>query len=292
MNSVSNQSLDLSIIIVNYNGAAFIATCLDAIFNHKSKYSYEVIIVDNYSQDESLAILDKYKSKIKLIVNEVNLGFGKANNQGLKIAQGKFIFYLNSDAFLLENTIDKLIDFFKNTKDAGLVAPQLLNQDGTTQFNGSIFSKFIFNTEKPKAIGFVAAAAILSSKKLLDKIGGFDENFFFYNEDIDLCKSILKLGHKIYYVPEIKVIHVGGASTKSIREDAVVEGFRGGLYLCKKHYGNVIYQIYRGFLGFYLLVSIVILSLMGFVMNKYLILRNAYCRILVLLIKDKVTRDI
>ena len=288
MNSL--KPIDLSIIIVNYNGAKFIADCLDTIFTHKTKYTYEIIVVDNHSQDNSLAILNDYNTRIRLIVNEANLGFSKANNQGLAVARGKFILFLNNDAFVQENAVDQLIDFFKSAKDAGLVAPQLLNKDGSTQYNGSILSKFIFNTNKPKTTNFVVAAAILSSKEILVKVGGFDENFFFYNEDIDLCKSILKLGYKIYYVPEIRVVHFGGASTKSIKEEAVVEGFRGGLYLCKKHYHPLVYQSYRVILGVYLSISIVVLSVFGAFNKNSANLKKAYGKILTLLVKNQITR--
>lgn len=246
-NSAPSVSVRISIIIVNYNGATFLRECLDSILASQTRHTYEIIVVDNESQDHSLEVMTPYvvTKKIRLIMNSVNTGFSYANNQGIQAARGDYIFLLNNDTRLTPDALEKLTDYIISHPETGIVAPQLLNGDGSLQFQGSVLGHWRYKSDKPRRISFVTGAAMMMSAAFLEKIGGLDENFFFYNEDIDLCKQVLKQGLAIIYLPSAKIIHYGGLSTTGRKAASVIEGYRGGLYLCYKHYGSVIYWLYR-----------------------------------------------
>lgn len=237
--------MDISIIIVNYNGEKIIKECLDSILSYQSNYSMEIIVIDNASKDQSSAILSKYSNRIQIVQNPDNKGFATANNQGLKIATGKFIFLFNNDAILLPKTLDTLINYLNNHPEVGAVAPQLLNPDRSNQQYGSSLGQWMYSKTDTRYVSFISGAAILMQKSVLEKLGGLDENFFFYNEDIDLCKQLMKKGYKIAFMPTAQVIHYGGVSTQTRKASSVIEGVRGGLYLWYKHYPRIAFQIYR-----------------------------------------------
>ncbi len=276
----SNDSPEVSVIIVNYNGKDILKKSLTALFATSKDISLEVILVDNNSQDDSLAKIKEFENQIILIKNQENTGFGKANNQGLKLAKGKYILLLNNDALLHENALKEMVKFIKENKNCGVVCPKLLNLDGSLQIHGSSLGKLFFKTEKPQAKSFLPAAVFLIRTDLFREIGGFDENFFFYNEDLDLCKNIIKKGFKLYYLPTVSATHIGGFSSKNLKEEGIVEGFRGGLYFCKKHYGVLVYTLYKGILKPYLHLAIFWLSIFAKSNEDKIKIKNAYKKIL------------
>ena len=237
--------MDLSIVIVNYNGVSFLTGCLDAIFDGMLNCTFEVIVVDNASQDQSLSVLDRYHHPLKRIDNTDNRGFAAANNQGVAIAQGRYVFLLNNDTVVAPDAIQTLVDFFDSHPHTGILSPQLLNRDGSLQGHGSGLMKWRYTGSQPVSVGFVTGAAMMMTRALYRQIGGFDENYFFYNEDLDICKTVKKLNRTIIYLPTAKVTHFGGLSTATRKRASIVEGYRGGLYFCKKHYGLVVYALYR-----------------------------------------------
>ena len=242
--------MDLSIIIVNYNGAPFIQGCLDSVFGSHTHYGYEVIIVDNASRDGSVPILRACGHPITLIENATNVGFSAANNQGVAQSTGRYIFLLNNDTVVESDTIQCLLDYFTGHSDVGIVAPQLLNRDGSLQGHGSGLMKWRYSGKKAIEVSFVTGAAMMVSREVYLRVGGLDENYFFYNEDLDFCKMIQKLGYSIIYLPSARLTHFGGLSTATRKRESIVEGYRGGLYFCKKHYGSSVYILYRFILFF------------------------------------------
>lgn len=272
--------LDLSIIIVNYNGEQTLQECLDCVFSHQTRFTYEVIVVDNASRDSSIDELKRYGSRITLIQNKENRGFSAGNNQGLAKAKGEYIFLLNNDAILQDNTIDQLILFLKEHPTVGAVGPRLLNPNGSIQQTGSILGQWMYRADQPRKVSFLSGAALMAKKSLLDELDGLDEAFFFYNEDIDLCKRILKKGLKLAYLPNAPVIHYGGVSTKTRKAASIVEGFQGGLYLCKKHYPKLVYWLYKLILFIYLLIAIPVLGVLSFFQARHKELYSAYRSIL------------
>ena len=257
-----DSSMDLSIIIVSYNTKSLTLACLNSIFGEGSDLAYEVIVVDNGSKDGSVEALTNLKEsqnqKLKLLENKENLGFSKANNQGIKIAKGNYILLLNSDTEIISGALDKLVAFANNTPDAGVIGAKLLNPNGSTQpsclnlpslslavreyFLGEkgLTSKFFPQTKQASPVDAVVGAAFLITQQAIRKVGLLDERYFFYFEDLDYCRKVKKSGLKTYYLPDATVIHYHGASGKSEGE--------------KQQTNKLIAssKVYHGMVGYYL----------------------------------------
>ena len=150
-----------------------------------------------------------------------------------------------------------MVKFMDTNPQAGACGPKLLNLDGTIQRQGGLLGKRFYFSTKPITVDFVIGACLMVRKEVIDQVGLMDENLFFYNDDLDWCLSIRKAGHKIYFLPQAEVIHYGGYSSKTFNPQLFIEGFKGGLYFCKKHYGTLAYNAYRSLL----LILLLILSL-------------------------------
>jgi GT2 family glycosyltransferase len=223
---------DISIIIVNYNVKDLLLKCITSIYHFTLNESFEIIVIDNNSNDGSHgALLDKYPD-VKLIQNNWNAGFPAANNQGIKLATGNFIFLLNPDTELIEDSIAVLRKFLsKQNAEVGIVTPQLLNSDCSIQ--RSIFrfpriryilaemlyldglAKSKYYSEKDLQTCFevdsASGAALFFKKELIDKIGMLNEKLFWI-EDVDFCFRANKNGYKTLYVPLTRIIHHSGQS--------------------------------------------------------------------------------
>ena len=235
----------VSVFIINYNGAAFIEACLDSVLASKCHVGFEVIVVDNLSTDHSLEVLGAYKDKIMVIQNHNNSGFSKGNNIAAQYAKGDYYFLLNNDTVCPEDTIQTLYDYYSTHDDIGALVPKLLNEDGSLQCPGSVFGQWRFQSKKPINVPFVAGAALMMSKTIYHSIGGLDDNLFFYNDDIDLCKVLQKRGYRLVYYPYSQLTHFGGLSTSFRKLHSLIEGYRGGMYVCNKHYGSLVFFLYR-----------------------------------------------
>lgn len=274
--------MDLSLVIVNYNGGTFIEGCLDSIFNSVTTYRFNVIVIDNASTDRSVSILRSSLHPIAVIENSRNRGFSAANNQGVAATKSRYVFLLNNDTLVAPDAIQLLMDYMTTHPDTGILSPQLLNRDGSLQGHGSGLMKWRYSGDSPVGVSFVTGAAMLVSRETYVKAGGLDEHYFFYNEDLDFCKTVRKLGHPIIYLPTAKVTHFGGLSTATRKRESIVEGYRGGLYFCKKHYGLWAYMGYRLIL-FFDLIPRYILS----VIRRHDPQKQAYVDIMKLVISGK-----
>ena len=282
--------MDISVIIVNFNGAQFIEACLDSLLKSKLNGQFEVIVVDNASTDHSLDILKKYQNTIELIANEENTGFSYANNQAAKRANGEYLFLLNNDTVIPEDTMSILLSFLKEHPDAGVITPKLLNEDGSLQCPGSIFGQWRFKSKVARRVPFIAGAAILFPKSVYWEMGGLDENLFFYNDDVDMCKSLSKLGYSIYYVPEASLTHFGGLSTKFRKLSSLIEGYRGSVYLSLKHYGLLISFIYRLLVLVDIVIRLAIHAFLSFTRTNRLYVK-AYLSVLRIVILNDIYLD-
>ncbi len=271
---------DLSIVIVNYNNRKLLEECLSSIYKSTHWISFEVIVSDNGSSDGSREMIKDKFPEVKLIENKENLGFSKASNLGLKIADARYSMLLNDDTVVLsseggsasggEAALDKMVQFMDRHREAGACGAKLLNTDGTVQRQGGLFGRKFWQAKGPAAVDFVIGAALMVRKEVIDKVGIMDENLFFYNDDLDWCMSIRKAGWKIYFLPEAPIVHYGGySSRRAFNRGLFVEGFKGGMYFCRKHYGEAAYHLYR-----LLLCLGLCLCLPLFVLNKEKI--NAY----------------
>lgn len=240
MKKSSKDSIpEVSVIIVNYNTGKLLLECVKSVFESYSEC--EIIVADNNSSDESLEYLRTYNTEhrtkeVKIIENKSNPGFAKANNQAIRQANGEYILLLNPDAKVLDGAIDKLVEFAKTRLDAGAVAPQLLNRDGSIQdsimpfptifrairefwFGKRVYSKYLPSGDNPQEVEAAVMAAFLITPEAINKVGLLDEKYFMYFEDLDYCKRVKNAGLKVYYLPQAKVIHYHGVSGKSLRNE-------------------------------------------------------------------------
>jgi hypothetical protein len=171
---------------------------------------------------------------LKVIFNKQNLGFAKANNQGIKQAQGKYILLLNSDTIVKKGALEKLVEFAEETSDAGVVGPRLVNPDGSIQPScfhfpsllGAIkefwlgereaFTKYAPRGKNPQIVDAVVGAAFLITPQARKRVGLFDERYFFYFEDLDYCRRVWRAGLKVYYLPGAEIVHLHGASGRKL----------------------------------------------------------------------------
>jgi GT2 family glycosyltransferase len=231
---------DISIIIVTWNTAKITLKCIQTIDKYlNNKLNYEIIVVDNASSDNTKSVIASEAKQSRwnnlvLIANKENSGFAKGNNLGVKQANGEYLLFLNSDMELIDNSIVDLFKYYKNNENIGIIGPKFLNPDLTPQ--GSVFppqtivnafkeyflnipnaySKYSPKINKPISIWSISGGAMLIKKDLFLKAGAWNEKYFMYFEDLDLCRAIRKLKKLIVYYPDCKVIHRHGASGTKI----------------------------------------------------------------------------
>ncbi|MBI2621724.1 MAG: glycosyltransferase [Candidatus Levybacteria bacterium] len=284
------KKIEVSIIIVHYKIKKLLINCLESIYENTKGVNFEIIVVDNDERKSIRADLKQRFPRIKYIPNK-NLGFAQGNNVGTKKASGEYLFFLNPDTRVLENSIDKLYEFLEKHKKVGIVSPLLVDKQlkpFSTQsrkeltVKEAIYSfsflrklfphKSIYNDPffkkwgKKRAIEVdaIPGAALLISKKLFSRIDGFDENFFLYFEENDLSKRVRNLGYKLYINPKSKIIHQVGQSTNNLKNTEKI--FRKSqFYYFRKWYGflpALIVQIVTSINKYSLiLLGILILSL-------------------------------
>jgi GT2 family glycosyltransferase len=220
-----------TIVIVNWNGAQFLDALLASVSNQNRR---PTVVIDNSSADNSLDILSKYRD-ISVIRNESNLGYGSAANQGFQAAVTPYVLLLNVDVEVAPGAIALLENFMDTHPDAAVVAPRLQFPDGRLQpscrsfptilrlflylsFLDRIFpSNYHLKAEEHDQIREVEqpmGAALMFRKSVLEAAGGFDEDFFMYMEEVDLCERIHRNGGKIYFYPEARIVHAAGGSSK------------------------------------------------------------------------------
>ncbi len=232
--------MDVSIIIINYNTLELTKNTINSVIEKTQGIKYEIILVDNASADGSIEYFEeKYRNKIIFLKNRENLGFGRANNKGIEIAKGKYVFLLNSDTLLINNAIKILFEYMELNPKVGVCGGNLydgeLNPTHSylkkipsikTEINyffnilGKIVKKISkkrddFNySESAREVGYITGADMMIRKSILEKIGIFDEIFFMYSEEAELTYRIKQAGYKIISVPKAKIVHLEGKSTK------------------------------------------------------------------------------
>ena len=237
---VQKLTTDVSIVIVNYYSTELLKNCLDSIYNFTKGIEFEIIVVDNGSVAGELENLFKVFPGIKLIKNDSNKGFGTANNQGSKVASGQYLLFLNSDTVLIENSIKKVFQFAESFGGNLIVGCKLLNEDMSVQksvfdfptlmnvFTSNIFLYLLFprckyfnkyhlmnkGLTKSTEVQVVTGAFLFTGKKTFENLSGFDERFFFYMDETDLCYRHKQNNGKVVYFPETSVIHLKGKSAK------------------------------------------------------------------------------
>jgi len=271
--------LQLSIIIVNYNVKYFLEQCLFSVEKAMKNIDGEIIVIDNNSSDGSFDFFKKRFPKINFVWNKTNNGFAKANNDGLKLATGGYILFLNPDTIVPEDCLEKCISFLQTKNNDGALGIRMLDGSGkflkeskrafpspATSFYklaglskvfpySKVFAKYHLGNlseNKNHEVDVLAGAFMLIPKRILEKTGAFDEQFFMYGEDIDLSYRIQKAGFSNYYFAESTIIHFKGESTKKGSLNYVKMFYKAMSIFVKKHYG----QKQAGFYGLLLKTAI------------------------------------
>ena len=244
--------MDFSIIIINYKTADLTLNCVESLLNLNTSHNCEIIVIDNNSQDNIKEILESIDSdKVKLIINDKNLGFAQANNIGAKLAKGKYLLFLNSDTEVKEDIFTSAYNIFNNNPNVGLISPLIVDEQNNEQKNAyggwPRLKNLIFNKLNKKIkndIDWLSGCSLFIKKDLFKKINGFDENFFLYFEDIDLCKRASDLDYQCFLDRKTKVIHKGGKSIKR-NKDRKKKYYKSQNYYFKKHYNKSMEIIMR-----------------------------------------------
>lgn len=287
--------IDLSIIIVSFNTKKLTIDCVESIIKNTENLKYEIIVVDNASSDGTVDELESVfaKQNLQVIKNKENVGFGKANNQGIKLAKGKYILFLNSDTLVKENLLKEMVEWLDKEKYIGIATCALFNPDGSFQGTGGYFptllrvfswmtiqdlplvdslikpfhpmkeksfSKNDHFYNKKKELDWVTGAFFLVKREVVETVGFFDEDYFMYTEETDYCFRAKKKGWKIVYNPKWNIAHYGGASGKAW--SGVLREFEGVKLFYKKHYPAWQYPILRALLKVGALGRIVLFGLL------------------------------
>lgn len=246
--------------------------CLQTLRRELEAIESEVFVVDNASADGSADMVRASHSWVKLIANDANLGFAAANNQALKISTGDYVLLLNPDTELVPGAISELLEFFEKHPQAGIVAPQLINSDGSIQRSCRAFPTFLamlyellglsklfpnhklfgrykmldFNHDQHREVDQPEGACLLLSRQVIEKVGILDEGYFMLFEEVDWCYRIKQAGFQIWFDPSAKVIHHYGQSIKQVKARMILSSHRGLYRFWSKHYAKGRWYL-RGF---------------------------------------------
>jgi len=256
--------MDLSIIIVSWNVSNLLKKCINSIYKRTQGISFEVFVIDNASADNTVQIIRKNFSQVKLIINQENKGFAGANNQGIKGAEGDYVLLLNPDTELKEDSFTKMVKFMKDNPKCGIAGCHLLNPDGSHQDSVRRFPKFLdqalillklhhifpqfapfqhylckdFDYKQEQQVDQVMGAFFMIRRKVIEQIGLLDEKFFIWFEEVDYCQRAKAAGWQVIYTPLTSIIHHFGQSFKQVMTIKKQKIWNRSLrYYFFKHYG-------------------------------------------------------
>ena len=223
--------IKLTVVIVNYNSGEYLEKCLQSLKNVKGEAEMKIFVVDNASSDQSINNSQKKFPEINYILNSENLGFGKANNQVLKKLKTEYVLILNPDCEVNSGVLKRLLEYMEEDPEVGVATAQIKLANGKIDLTAhrgfpTPWASFLYllgdnslyhlsnkSFKQIHEVDSVSGAFFLTGKSILDKVGLFDEDYFMYAEDIDLCYRIKKAGFKIMYFPDIEVLHHKGISS-------------------------------------------------------------------------------
>ena len=259
--------IDLSIIIVNWNTRDLLAQCLDSVFETAGDLDLEVFVVDNASTDCSADTVRKDFPQVKLIENNENVGFARANNQAIQESTGRYVLLLNPDTEVRTDALETLVRFMEEHPGTGAAGAGLINPDGTIQPScypsptllRELWRLFHLDAirpyarydlhdgilETPQEVDFVHGACLLLRRKALDQVGSLDEDYFIYTEEVDLCHRLRQKGWKVYWVPKAVVVHYGGQSTHQVAARMFLQLHESKILYFRKHHGPLSAQLYK-----------------------------------------------
>jgi GT2 family glycosyltransferase len=250
----------VSVLVVSYNAREHVLACLAAIAAHVS-IAHEVVVVDNASADGTVAAVRARFPAAAVVANEANVGFSRANNQGLRVARGPYVLVLNGDAEVGPGCVEALAAVLDASADTGIVGPRTRFPDGRIQVSfgprpsplaewrqrrlvlgvragrGASLDRAEALAAREHEPAWVSGSCFLARRAALDAVGGFDEAFFLYEEDVDLCLRVRAAGWRIVYTPRAEVVHHLGASMAQAASRSALEYHRSHLRLYEKHNG-------------------------------------------------------
>jgi GT2 family glycosyltransferase len=258
---------DVSIIIVNYNVKDLLDDCIASIYKSNNKnHKLDIFVIDNNSIDGSANFIRNKYPEVIVIANKSNIGFSKANNIALKKAKGKYVLILNPDTVLEEGTFDKLISYCEKDNQVGAITSKLILTNGKLDYackrsfptlsvalprmlgfsklfpKSKMFGKYnltYLDENKTYEVDAICGAFMFIPAYVISKVGLFDEDFFMYGEDLDLCYRIKKTGYKVFYYPEVTTIHLKGASTRKTHLSYVNNFYGAMIIFIKKNFTGV-----------------------------------------------------
>ncbi|NMH86392.1 glycosyltransferase family 2 protein [Flavivirga algicola] len=253
--------MKLSVVILNYNVRYFLELCIKSVQAAISNIDAEIIVVDNNSEDTSCKMVKAFFPEVNLIENKTNFGFSKGNNIGVSQAKGEYICILNPDTVVAEDVFLKLLKFADEKEKLGIVGCKLINGAGSflpeskrnIPYIRSAFKKLLGNSKDYYAnhlqeneignVDVLVGAFMLLKRNIYNAVGGFDEDYFMYGEDIDLSYRVLKAGYRNYYYGNSSVIHYKGEST--LRDKFYARRFYGAMQIFyKKHFKkNILFDM-------------------------------------------------
>jgi len=304
MNEAS--SAKLAIIIVNYNTEKELKDCLFSVYDNNLNMPFEIFVVDNNSRDKSVDMIKNNFPEVKLIENDRNLGFAKANNKAIKISLAPYILLLNPDIVLKKDSLSKMVSFMEENPKIGILGCKLVNQKNELlpsceKFPG-IMGEFLQNIyldkiirshylmknitlskwkhDERKSVDWITGACFMMRKTMLEDIGLMDERYFLYYEDVDLCYRAKKHGWEVYFMPEAEVIHYQGRSSRANLDKTIAISYWSKFFFYKKYYSLGTYNFLK-FINYIGLILRIITRTLFLPLNlirykEYLIYLKAY----------------
>lgn len=268
---MTSPPIDASVVIVSFNTSAVLRECLETLYRESEGLVIETLVVDNDSKDDSVAMVRQHFPQVQVLTSEVNLGFAGANNLAFRQCQGRHVALLNSDAFVKPGAMQRAVALMDEHPHVGLAGGRLVGRDGGWQPSARMFPSLLndfltltgLSAKYPQSsffgrfdrtwapddeaakVDWVPGAFSIVRRSVLDKVGPFDERFFLYYEEVDLCRRVIAAGHDVMYWPEIEVIHLGGESSKTVKRltfsssgsQLALWRMRSALMYYRKHHG-------------------------------------------------------
>lgn len=278
---------DLTIIIVSWNVRELLERCLESVKAEIDRmgatYQVETIVVENASADGTAEMVKRGFPWVRLIETAVNLGFARANNLAQRASRSDYYLFLNPDTELANGSLMGLLNFLKENPTVAAVGPALLNPDGTLQNssyptptlgreiwrlmhldrirNHSQYPLEQWRDSGPREVDVVQGACLMVRTEAMDQIGSFDERYFIYTEEVDLCHRLRQGGWKVYWQPSLSVIHHGGQSTRQASSKMFLHLYGSKILFFRKHYGRWGVAAYKGILFLASLVRMLLFPL-------------------------------
>ena len=276
----------LSICIPTLRAKTLLRDCLRSIYANTRAGTFEIVVVDNNSQDGTLEMLRDDFPEVHVIANDSNAGFTRPTNQALRLSRGRYALLLNNDTVILPNALDRLLEFAENHPEVGICGPKVLNRDGTLQkqcrrsfatpwdlfcyFSGlsalfpksPLFARYLWTYEdedKTHAVDAISGSCMLIRRQVIDQIGLLDERFFAYQEDADFCFRAKEAGWQVYYYPQAQIVHYAGQGGSRISPfRSIIEWHKSYFLYYRKNLASRYFFLFN---WFYYIVMVLKLAL-------------------------------